>query len=260
MKAKKSFWDKNKYLIISALFVLALFIIWELVVVIFKVDYIILPRFSLVAKEFVFLLGKGDFYSRLLGTFVRVIMALGLAIIIGVILGIFAVNRYIRACLRPIIATIKSVPVMAITLIILLQFDRQKAPLIIGFLMAFPIMYNSTIFGIDSIDKSLIEISKVYSTRLKDKVFKIWTPLMMPSVFSGIETSGGMCVKAVISAEILCNTLYSLGQAMHNANANFFEEKDMAILFAYCLVAILLSLMLEFVIKLIAKPILKWKD
>ncbi len=259
MKTKSSFWNKNKYLIISTLFVLALFLIWELVVVIFKVDYIVLPRFSLVAKEFVFLLGKGDFYSRLLGTFIRVIMALGFAIIIGVILGIFAVNRYIRACLRPIVATIKSLPVMAITLIILLQFDKQKAPLIIGFLMAFPIMYNSTIFGIDSIDKSLIEISKVYDTSLKNKVFKVWTPLMMPSVFSGIETSGGMCIKAVISAEILCNTLYSIGQAMHIAKSNFFEAKDMAILFAYCLVAILLSLILELLIKLISKPILNWK-
>jgi len=258
MKAKKNFWDKNKYFLISVSFVLTLFALWELFAVIFKVDSFVLPKFSAVLKEFFLLFKNSAFYRQLLGTLSRVLIALSLAILVGVFLGICSANRYIRACLRPVVATIKSIPVMAITLIILINFDKNSAPFVIGFLMAFPIMYNATILGIDSIDKELVEISKVYSVSVKNKVFKIWIPLMLPSVFSGIETSGGMCVKAVISAEILCYTINSLGLAMHVAKSSL-EPKDVAILFAYCLVAILLSLAIEFIVKLISKPLLSWK-
>ena len=160
MRAKKNFWDKNKYFLISVSFILTLFALWELCAVIFKVDSFVLPKFSAVLKEFFLLFKNSAFYRQLLGTLSRVLIALTLAIIVGVFLGICAVNRYIRACLRPIVATIKSVPVMAITLIILINFDKNSAPFIIGFLMAFPIMYNSTVLGIDSIDKQLVEISK----------------------------------------------------------------------------------------------------
>ena len=258
METKKGFWEKNKYFIISVSFVLALFLIWELITVCFKIDGLVFPKFSSVIKEFFLLFKKSSFYSQLFGTIGRVFIALVLAIVLGIVLGICAVNRYIRACLRPLVATIKSIPVMAITLVILVNFDKNSAPIIIGFLMAFPIMYNSTMLGIDSIDKELIEISKVYCTNVKTKIFKVWVPLMLPSVFSGVETSGGMCVKAVISAEILCYTIKSLGLAMHIAKSSL-EPSDMAILFAYCLVAILLSLAIELIVKLISKPLLNWK-
>ena len=52
MKAKKNFWDKNKYFLISVSFVLTLFALWELFAVTFKVDSFVLPKFSAVLKEF----------------------------------------------------------------------------------------------------------------------------------------------------------------------------------------------------------------
>ncbi len=258
MKVKK-FWQKNKYLIVSTAFVLALLLLWEIAVIVFKVDYWVLPKFSSVIKEFVLFFGESIFYKRLLGSLWRILLALFLVVFIGIGLGFCAVNRYIRACLRPIMATIKSVPVMAITLILLISFGSKNAPLIIGVLMGIPIMYNHTLLGLDGINKELVEIVKVYPVSATDKVFKVWFPLISPSLFSGIETSGGMCVKAVISAEILCQTLNSLGLAMYIAK-NSLEAKDVAMLFAYCLVAILLSLAIEIVVKIISKPLLNWRE
>ena len=255
----KSFFNKNKYFIVSICFVLILFVLWELVVKLFNIPFYVLPKFSNVTKAFFDLFGQRAFYQALGGTLLRILITLILAILVGVSFGFLSVNGYIRACFRPLVASIKSVTVMAITIVIFLATDRERAPLIIGFLMAFPIMYNHTVLGVDSIDVKLIEMAKVYKVSKKDMLFKIRLPQVLPSIFTGIETSGGMCVKAVISAEILCYTVNSIGLKMHILKTNFASEQDMATLFAYCLVAVLLSLLIELVVKIVAKGVLKWK-
>lgn len=252
------FWRKNKYFISAVVFVVLLLAIWEITVRVRGTEEYVLPAFSVVVKELCLLFKKAEFYTQLWGTLKRIFSALAFSIILGVILGVLSgLNGYIKACLKPVIACIKSVPVMAITLIILLNFGKSKTPSIIGFLMAFPIVYTHVVFGVENIDKKLLEMAKVYKIGKKDKLLKVQLPQVLPSLFAGIETAGGLCIKAVISAEILCYTVKSLGLAMYIAKSNMFE--DTPILFAYCLVAILLSLVFEGLLKLLQKAVIKWK-
>lgn len=253
-----NFWKKNKYFITGVIFVILLLAVWEIIVKARKIEEYVLPAFSVVVKEFFLLFKNSAFYKQLLGSLGRIFGALFWSIILGVALGILSgINAYIKACLKPIIATIKSIPVMAITLIILLNFGKDIAPSIIGFLMGFPIVYKHVVFGVENIDKKLVEMAKVYKVKRVDRLLKLDLPQVLPSLFAGIETAGGLCIKAVISAEILCYTVESLGLAMHIAKSNMFT--DTPILFAYCLVAILLSLAFELIIKLIEKAVIRWK-
>ena len=253
-----NFWKKNKYFITAVIFVVAVLILWEIVVKVRGTEEYVLPAFSKVLKEFGLLFGKKAFYRQLWGSVSRVFIALFWAVILGLIFGVLSgLNAFIKACLKPVIACVKSVPVMAITLVILLNYGKDKTPSIIGFLMAFPIVYNNVCFAVENIDKKLLEMAKVYKVCKKDKLFKLQLPQILPSLLSGIETAGGLCIKAVISAEILCYTVNSLGLSMYIAKSNMFT--DTPILFAYCLVAICLSLTFELVIKLIQKAVVKWK-
>ncbi len=253
-----NFWKKNKYFITAVLFVVFLLAVWEIAVKVSGTEEFVLPAFSVVVKEFFLLFEKSAFYKQLLGSLGRIFGALFWSIILGVVLGVLSgVNPFIKACLKPVVACVKSIPVMAITLIILLNFGKEQTPTIIGFLMGFPIVYNHVVFGVENIDKKLVEMAKVYKVKRVDRLFKLDLPQVMPSLFAGIETAGGLCIKAVISAEILCYTVESLGLAMHIAKSNMFT--DTPILFAYCLVAILLSLVFELIIKLIEKAVIRWK-
>ncbi len=253
-----NFWRKNKYFITAVLFVILLLALWEIIVKVRGTKGYVLPAFSVVVKEFFLLFESSAFYNQLLGSLERIFRALFWSVLLGVILGVFSgINAYIKACLKPIVACVKSIPVMAITLIILLNYGKEKAPSIIGFLMGFPIVYKHVVFGVENIDKKLVEMTKVYKVNRFNRLFKLELPQVLPSLFAGIETAGGLCIKAVISAEILCYTVESLGLAMHIAKSNMFT--DTPILFAYCLVAILLSLAFELIIKLIEKAVIRWK-
>lgn len=253
-----NFWKKNKYFITAIAFVILILAVWEITVRVRGTEEYVLPAFSVVVKEFFALFKTSAFYTQLGGTLGRIFRSLFWSVVLGVILGVLSgLNGYVKACLKPIIACVKSVPVMAITLVILLNFGKNKTPSIIGFLMAFPIVYKHVVFGVENIDKRLIEMTRVYKVSRVNKLFKLQLPPVLPSLLAGIETAGGLCIKAVISAEILCYTVKSLGLAMYIAKSNMFE--DTPILFAYCLVAILLSLAFEGVLKLIEKAVIRWK-
>ena len=257
-KIFKNFLKKNRYLFVGILFLIFLFVVLEIYLKIFNVENYVFPSISEVLSTLVKLLGKKYFYVRLSNTLGRIIICLTLSIIIGVVLGLIGgLNPYFNACITPIMVIFKSIPVLAITLILLLNFSSQSTPVIIGFMMGTPIIYSSTTFGIKSIDKDLSEMLKLYKIPFYKKLFKVYVPLSSPSIFNGIETCGGLCIKAVISAEILCLTVDSIGRAMQNASANMFT--DTPILFAYCLVAIILSLSFEMIIKVITKLLVKWK-
>lgn len=257
-KIFKDFIKKNKYFLVGILFIIFLFVVLEICLKMFDVKEYVMPSVSKILSSLWDLLGKKSFYVNLSNTLLRILVCIALSIIIGVVFGLIGgLNPYFNACITPIMVIIKSIPVLAITLIILLNFTPQETPIVIGVMMGTPIIYSSTTFGIKSIDKDLYEMAKLYKVSVFKKLFKVYIPLASPSILNGIETCGGLCIKAVISAEILCLTVDSIGRGMQIASANMYT--DTPILFAYCLVAILLSLIFEIAIKIITRALLKWK-
>lgn len=257
-KAFKTFWNKNKYFITALLFCACLLLVWEVSVRVKKTPDYVFPSFSACVKSTIGLFGQKSFYKKLLDTLLRFARSLALSCVLGLVFGIIGgLNPYIKACLKPIMATVKAVPVMAITLILLINFGKQDAPVVIGLLMGLPIIYSQVAFAIEGIDKSVLEMAKVFNVPLKRRLFSIYVPKATEGFLGGLSTAAGLTLKAVISAEILCYTVNSLGLSMQIARANMFT--DTPLLFAYVIVAIMLSLLFDFVLKLVKRAVIRWK-
>lgn len=257
MKRFKSFFKRNKYTLTAVIFFIAVLAFWEVYVRIKKIEEYVFPALSDVAKAFGELLKDKAFYSRLTSTIWRIVLSLFWSIALGALFGLIGgLNRYVKAILKPFIALMKSIPVMAITLVLLLSFGGQSTPVIIGFLMAFPVIYSQTVYGIESIDKDLIEITDTMKGSILDKTVRVYVPLMTPSFLQGLLVSGGLCIKAVISAEIISRTVNSLGNAMFIAKADMFEKTPE--LFAYCIVALLLTLFFELIVFALKRLLVRW--
>ena len=157
----------------------------------------------------------------------------------------FAVLAYLvptlGAFFAPVVSALRSLPVLAVLLILLSFLSAGSAPVAVAFLSLFPMLYTGILAALSGVDRQLIETSKVFGATWQAKVFKIYLPLSAPYVLR--EAGGGLsfALKLVVSAEVLAQAARSLGGMMQTAKV----YGEIPQLFALVVVAFAVGLVLE---------------
>ena len=129
------------------------------------------------------------------------------------------------------------------------------APVVIAVIVICPTLYSAFLSAILSVDPKLHEMSKVYGVKKRDMLLKLYVPNVAPALFEGAAGGFSLNIKLIIAAEALASTRFSLGGLMQNAKINLEMEK----LFAVTVAAIVLSVLCEWIIRLIGRAIVRWK-
>ena len=137
---------------------------------------------------------------------------------------------------------------MAVLLMILLWTTPKSAPVYISFLAIFPILYSIMFSSLLEVDKGLLEMSRVYKVRLRDRIFKLYLPSIAPFVCREGGSALSFSLKLTISAEVLANTFQSLGGEMQTASL----YNQIPTLFALVLLSFLTGFLLEAMLRLLA--------
>ena len=111
--------------------------------------------------------------------------------------------------------------------------------------MVMPIIYQSTYNGLDSIDKELSEVAEVFKFSAGKRLMLLTLPTLKKFLPASIITASGLAWKSVIAAEIIAYTKRSIGQGINDAKYNM----DTPTVFAWTVVIILFSILLEWVVK-----------
>ncbi len=143
---------------------------------------------------------------------------------------------------------------MAIILVVVLWLGSRTAPVIIAFLITFPLLYANFLAGFDAIDGKLLEMAKIYKVRKRDVIKDLFLPSIAPFAFDGMKSAISLSLKVTIASEVMAQTIDSLGLYMQTARVNL-ETAD---LIACTIVAIVLSYALELVVSLIKKLVVRW--
>lgn len=204
---------------------------------------VVFERFFTLGAEEGFWLSVG---RTLLRTTICFVLSFGFAMIFAILGGLY---NPIHRIMSPIVSVMRSAPTVAVILILYAFLGSSSMAVVVGFLIAFPIMYSSFYSAIVGVDEELIEMSKVYKVRSVDKIRYVYVPLVAPSVFDTSKSTLSLTLKVVIAAEILANVTNSIGGKIQVANASF----EIAYLLAYTLVAIVFSFALEGVVALSKK-------
>lgn len=203
---------------------------------------LVLPMPDAVLARFFVLGGEKGFWTSvgwtLLRTLVCFVISFVLAMIFAVLGGLF---NPVHRIMSPIVSVLRSAPTVAVILILYAFLSGNAMAIVVGFLIAFPIMYSAFYSAITGVDKDLVEMAKVYKVRPLDIVRGIYVPLVMPCLFDTSKSTLSLTLKVVVAAEILANVQDSLGGKIQVANASF----EIAYLLAYTLVAIVFSFVLE---------------
>lgn len=223
--------------------------IWAIVAKV-KNKPLILPMPDKPITQFFELFSTREFWVSIGGSLWRTLACFSLAFVSAFIFAtVGGVFKPFAHTMSPIVSILRSVPTMAVILIAMIWIDADGAPILIGFLVAFPLLYQSIYTSITTVDKSLVEMTKVYKVGIADRVRYLYLPSIAPSLFDVSRSSISLTLKVVIAAEVLAYTKKSIGFSMQSANLTF----DVSLLLAWTLTAVVLSFLLEGAVALLKK-------
>lgn len=213
-----------------------------------KDNPLVLPMPDVVLQRFFTLGASLDFWKEvgatLLRTLICFITSFVLALLFASLAGLW---KPFNKIMSPIVAVLRAVPTVAAILIMYAFFRNDTMAILVGFLIAFPIMYSAFYTAIISVDKDLLEMAKVYKIKPFDKVRSIYLPSIEGCLFDTSRSSISLTLKIIVASEILTNISVSIGGSIQVAYASF----EIEYLLARTLVAIVFSLVLEWLVSII---------
>lgn len=164
-------------------------------------------------------------------------------------------KAFIGNMVNPFIALCRSMPTMALILILLLAVGSNILPTVVAFLVVFPLCYENMLAAIAETDKKLITMAKVFNIPKWRQVTGIYIPAMLPFIFSSIIAGFGLNIKVVISAEVMGLPSMSIGYLILSAKQGY----NFGISFAWLVIAVILSLICENILRIAKRFCMPYK-
>ena len=148
--------------------------------------------------------------------------------------------------MEPLVTVIKSTPVMSFIILAMIWFSFSIVPIVICFLMCFPIIYQNAREGILNTDKKLIKMAVLYKVPGKKILSGIYIKSMKPYINSAANVCLGLGFKVTVAAEVLASPDYGIGSKLYEAKI-YLEPVEV---FAWTFIILVLSYILEQLLKL----------
>ena len=199
------------------------------------------------------LLGDKYTYESIGWSMLRTFVGFAIAFILALILGLFAGNfKKSQNFFKPLIIVLKCVPTAAFVFLFLAKAGSRWAPTFIVSLLAFPILFEAIVRGMNAISDDINDALKIDSQNNLYILFKIRLPLAFPYLALGIASSFALSVKTEIMAEIISgDTNYGLG-CMISGLRNTSPE-DLSPIFALAIIAVVIVLLISLIAHLLER-------
>lgn len=253
---KKFFTQRKINIICSVAALVLMWLVW--LIAYYSVgNRLIVPSFSETVVSFWAHLGNAEFWAAVGNSILRTLLAFVISFLLATAFTAFGLlGSWCKALIKPITVVIRTLPTMAVILIIfkITYGNRALSPVIVTVLVLFPMIYSQLTAAVEGIDGGIKEMAQVYGISKKDRLFKIYLPLVSPAVFSQTGANISLGLKIMISSEVLVNTARGLGGMMQeNSMAG-----QVASLAALTLAAVFLGLIIELAFSQLKRINSKW--
>ena len=240
---------KNKSKQLNILFtflgILTIVIVWIVASILIKED-VIMPSVGLTLSKLFKILTNGYSYKILGLTFLRLLISLSASLVIALVLSsLSTIFPHFSYYIRPIISLFRTIPVIAIIIVILVFIGNQRASIYISSLVMLPLMYEGILSGMENIDQSLLDEIKIQSSITPYIIRKVFIPIIRPHLIVAVISSLGLGIKVLIMSEFIATPRLSIAKEMFNYQSALQLEG----IFAWTIIIVCLILVLEFSIK-----------
>ncbi len=230
-------WQKHRILIFTILGIAGVFLLWFIIAK--AINTSLFPGPVETFKYLFTLLGLSKTYEAVFSTILSLLISVAISLLLGLLFGVFGgVFDGFRAFFRPFITLLKTLPTAAVIFVLVVLLKPNYASVIVSTLITFPIMYEAVVSGFTSIDKDIINSTKVDGASTFTEIFKIYLPLSYRHILLGCAQIFGLGMKVTIMAEVLTSTgtEVNIGSMINY----YYQFAEMLPIFAYSLIAVLL--------------------
>src|SRR5262245_30963426 len=168
----------------------------------------------------------------------RVLIGFGLAVVVGVPLGVLAASwRLFEAGGAPFAVFGRNVPIAALIPLTLMWFgidETQKVMFI--FIACVPFVYSDTVSAIADVPDRYIETAQTLGASEWQIVSKVLVPLALPSIYEGLRHLFGLAFGYIMLAEVV-NAEYGLGRLLMDSQRRSIPQHVILILIIISLLA-----------------------
>ncbi len=190
--------------------------------------------------------GEG-FLQTVLTSLFRILAGFAASCVLGLALGVAAgIKKGFADFMEPVVTVIKSTPVMSFIILAMIWFKFATVPIIICFLMCFPIIYSNIREGISNTDENLLAMAKLYKVRKSRVIRGIYLESAKPYFYSAANICLGLGFKVTVAAEVLASPDYGIGSRLYDAKI-YLEPVEV---FGWTFIILVLSYILEQLLKL----------
>jgi NitT/TauT family transport system permease protein len=241
MKASILRSKSKKELLYTLLSVISLLVLWKVISMIVDKE-ILIPSPETTFLEIIRIVKSPNFVVSVTNTLRRALIGFGMAFAAGITLGMAGgFWKPIYHLLKPIVLVNRAVPTMAIILLALIWLQSDKAPILVGFVVIFPVLYENVVQGIRNVDVKLVEMMDIYNVSKLGRLKDLYIPSIRSYLYSGMAAAMGLNLKIIIAAEVLSQPRMSMGTSFQIERVNL----NTAGVFAWSIITILLAAILE---------------
>jgi NitT/TauT family transport system permease protein len=186
----------------------------------------------------------------------RVLAGFGLAILVGVPLGILAgVSGPLRAALAPHALFLRNIPLAALIPLTMVAFgiDEQQKTMFI-FIAVVPFLMGDTMAAIVRVPERYVETAQTRGANGWQVVTKVLIPLAMPAIYSSFRTLFGLAVGYIMLAELV-NADLGLGHMLNVGQ----RRADLPTIFATLVVIATLAYLIDRALQLLEHKIFPYR-
>ena len=228
-------------------------VLWYVTVILFDVPKYILPLpgdvYRRIVQDLNFLLWHS------LVTTNETLGGFALSIILGVPIAIALVaSRTLDRALMPWLILSQTFPKVALAPLIVVWFGLGVWPkLLVTFLVAFFPIVISTVVGLRSIEREMIELAQsMRATRLQ-MFWYFRIPSALPNIFAGLKVSVAFAVVGAVIAEWV-GASAGLGYLLMRANGTL----DTTLLFAVLAALMIIGVVLYYAVEIVERVSIRW--
>ena len=199
---------------------------------------VILPSPAKCSRSFPSLLNERALLQSIAATLKRVLIGFGLAILVGVPLGIAAGSwRVVEASGAPLALLGRNLPVAALIPLTILWFgidESQKVMFI--FIACVPFVYSDAVRAIAGVHDRYVETAQTLGASPRQIVSKVLVALALPDIYDSLRHLFGMAFGYIMLAELI-NAEHGLGYLLMTSQRRGLSEHILLILLIIGLLA-----------------------
>lgn len=189
-------------------------------------------------------------------TLLRLLISLAISFVVSIgISYLYFLFKPSLMIFKPLMFLLKVSPIVAIVLYVqvLTASASMLAPYVVTTMIMIPLMTEAYVSGINSIDKTILDVLKLEGANRSYQFFKIIFPMISENIVLSMFQSIGLGLKVVVMVEYFCFLKYGIGSMMNT----YYTLLDIAGLIATIVFVALIAVILEVVLIVLKKKVFK---